>query len=585
MTVSVLAGAAQDAFGKPNPASAPLTVTYDVTAPAPPTITGLDPATDTGDSSTDGVTNNPAPTIVGTAEIGATVEVFADNGSGPTSLGTVVADGSGDWTLSPATPLGDGTYAVTATATDAAGNTSGPSAGLTLVVDTTAPTPTVTTSATDPTNASPISIAIDFGEDVTGFDETGIDATNGIVSNFVQVDGRTYTFDLTPTADGSVTIGIAAGAAVDLAGNPSSAASFTITSDQTAPAVTGATVDTGATPDGSYAAGTVIDILVAFGEPVTVDTSGGTPTLALNSGGTAEYTGGSGTDTLTFRYTVQAGENVAKLDYASAAALDLNGGVIADAAGNAADLTLAAPGSPGSLAASRDIAIDTTAPGVVSVTANPSSGVLKAGDSVDITVTFSETVDLSPGATLTLTLDTGATVSLTQDPGDAAVFTGTYTVAAGENSPDLDSVSLSVTAGTLRDAAGNDADPTISSAASLATNVAIEIDTTAPVVAVDVTSTGGLNGTADDAGGSGVSLVEVSIQDVNGTGLYWDEGTQDFTSATELFFAVTDTSAGGDWSTWSYSLPPAVTGSFQVNVRATDVAGNQGSDQEAVTVA
>jgi hypothetical protein len=185
---------------------------------------------------------------------------------------------------------------------------------------------------------------------------------------------------------------------------------------------------------------------------------------------------------------------------------------------------------------------------------------------------------------LTLTLDTGATVILTQDPVNAAAFTGTYTVGAGENSPALGSVSLSVTGGALRDAAGNDADLTISAAASLAASAAVVIDTTAPAVAADTASTGGLSGTAGDGGGSGVVLVEVSIRDGNGAGAYWDESTQDFTSPTELFFAAADTSAGGDWSTWSYALPPAVTGDFQTTARATDAAGNQGLDLETVTL-
>ena len=35
--------------------------------------------------------------------------------------------------------------------------------------------------------------------------------------------------------------------------------------------------------------------------------AGGTPTLTLNDGGTATYTGGSGTNALTFSYTVAAG--------------------------------------------------------------------------------------------------------------------------------------------------------------------------------------------------------------------------------------------------------------------------------------
>lgn len=40
----------------------------------------------------------------------------------------------------------------------------------------------------------------------------------------------------------------------------------------------------------------------------------GSPQLALNSGRTATYTSGSGTATLTFNYTVAAGQNSSKLD-------------------------------------------------------------------------------------------------------------------------------------------------------------------------------------------------------------------------------------------------------------------------------
>ena len=73
----------------------------------------------------------------------------------------------------------------------------------------------------------------------------------------------------------------------------------------------------------------------------------GTPQLTLNDGAAANYASGSGTATLTFNYTVAAGQNTADLDYASTGALHLNGGSIQDAAGNAAVLTLPATGTDG----------------------------------------------------------------------------------------------------------------------------------------------------------------------------------------------------------------------------------------------
>src|SRR5205085_2039120 len=95
--------------------------------------------------------------------------------------------------------------------------------------------------------------------------------------------------------------------------------------------------------DGIYQTGAVIDITVSFSQAVTVDTSGGTPRLALNSGGFANYVSGTGTTTLVFRYTVGAGESSSDLDYTSPTALSANGGAIN------AKLTLAAPGASGSL--------------------------------------------------------------------------------------------------------------------------------------------------------------------------------------------------------------------------------------------
>ena len=43
---------------------------------------------------------------------------------------------------------------------------------------------------------------------------------------------------------------------------------------------------------------------LTMSEVVTVNTTGGSPILSLNDGGTATYIGGSGTNALTFSYTV-----------------------------------------------------------------------------------------------------------------------------------------------------------------------------------------------------------------------------------------------------------------------------------------
>ena len=71
---------------------------------------------------------------------------------------------------------------------------------------------------------------------------------------------------------------------------------------------------------GVYGPGTTLPISVTFSGPVTVT---GTPQLALNAGNgaVANYTSGSGTSTLTFTYSVAAGQTTSDLDYTSTTAL------------------------------------------------------------------------------------------------------------------------------------------------------------------------------------------------------------------------------------------------------------------------
>jgi hypothetical protein len=129
--------------------------------------------------------------------------------------------------------------------------------------------------------------------------------------------------------------------------------------DVVAPTVAGLT---SLSANATYKVGDVIAIQVALSEAVTVT---GTPKLLLETGDTdhaAVYQSGSGSNVLTFLYTVQAGDRTADLDAISTGALQLNGGSILDAAGNAAVLTLPAPGTAGSLGASQAIVIDGLAP-------------------------------------------------------------------------------------------------------------------------------------------------------------------------------------------------------------------------------
>ncbi len=117
--------------------------------------------------------------------------------------------------------------------------------------------------------------------------------------------------------------------------------------------------------DGGYKVGDTIYETVTFDQVVTVDAAGGAPTLLLETGTVdrkASYVSGSGTNTLTFAYTVQAGDVSTDLDYASTAALALNGAVIRNGSGDSAILTLPATGSPQSIAGQKAIVVDGIAP-------------------------------------------------------------------------------------------------------------------------------------------------------------------------------------------------------------------------------
>ena len=190
-------------------------------------------------------------------------------------------------------------------------------------------------------------------------------------------------------------------------------------------------------------------LTVNFNESVVV--AGGTPTLTLNDGGTATYTGGSGTSALAFNYTVAAGQNTADL---TVTAFNLGTATIKDVAGNTAVVTGAVTNPAGILK------IDTTAAAVSSVvTSGPGitsgNGTLGAGSVVTLTVNLSEpAVVNTAGGTPTLTLNDGGVATYSAGSGTTALAF-TYTVASGQNTPDLAVTAANLNGGSITDTAGN----------------------------------------------------------------------------------------------------------------------------------
>ncbi len=124
---------------------------------------------------------------------------------------------------------------------------------------------------------------------------------------------------------------------------------------------------TSTTPDGTYDVSDVIDIVVEFDGTLDVDLTNGSPVLEMETGAVnrqAVYTGGDGTNQLTFTYTVQAGDNSRDLDYTSAVSLLDNGAVITESGTTLpARLVLPRTGFTGSLSANSAIMIQTDCSG------------------------------------------------------------------------------------------------------------------------------------------------------------------------------------------------------------------------------
>ena len=118
---------------------------------------------------------------------------------------------------------------------DAANNGNTASNTISLVYDSILPIITLSTVTPADTNTSPFLISATSNKPLTGFSSSDITATGGTVSAF-SGSGDTYSFTVTPTANGTVTISVPSGAASDASGNITSASNtLTIRYDTVAP--------------------------------------------------------------------------------------------------------------------------------------------------------------------------------------------------------------------------------------------------------------------------------------------------------------------------------------------------------------
>ena len=226
-------------------------------------------------------------------------------------------------------------------------------------------------------------------------------------------------------------------------------------------------------------AGAFVTINLALDEVAKVT---GTPKLLLNDGGSASYLSGSNTATLTFKYTVALGQNIADLKVTSAS---LNGW-------QRDRLRRPRCGFFWRLGADLGIVIDTKAPTISSITPTPTSGgTVGLGGTVAIDVHLSEAAVVS--GTPTLRLNDGGTAFYV--PGGSSnpaggVLEFDYTVGSGQNTPDLTISSLSSLLGgaSITDSAGNAVNPTLPASK----NLHLTIDSIRPSVTSATATPGGV---------------------------------------------------------------------------------------------
>ena len=207
---------------------------------------GLGEASPTGTNNNSFTIDNTPPTLAITGPSGpvaggnfSVTFTFSEDVTGFSSSDISIGNGTLAALIHPGagvsvaiiTPTADGAVTIdvaAGAAADAAGNASTAAAQFSVTHDATAPTVAIAGPA-GPVSAA-FAATFTFSENVTGFALDDITVGNGVASNFQATSGSVYNATITPTADGAVTIDVAAGAAADAAGNASTAAAqFSVT--------------------------------------------------------------------------------------------------------------------------------------------------------------------------------------------------------------------------------------------------------------------------------------------------------------------------------------------------------------------
>ena len=223
VTLGVAANVATNAANNPNAAATSQTVTVDVDSPTVTigvpsgTQTGAYDATITFSETVSGFVQSDV-SLTGSA---ASITTWSANSDNTVYTATITPTASGTVTISVAADV----------ATDTAGNPNTEATSQTVVVD--VDSPTVTIGVPSSTQTGAFDATITFSETVSGFVQSDAPLSGSaasITAWSTNSDNTVYTATITPTASGTVTVGVAADVATDTAGNPNTeATSQTVT--------------------------------------------------------------------------------------------------------------------------------------------------------------------------------------------------------------------------------------------------------------------------------------------------------------------------------------------------------------------
>ncbi|MEM5947351.1 hypothetical protein WKV44_02220 [Spirochaetia bacterium 38H-sp] len=300
---------------------------------------------------------------------------------------------------------------------------------------------------------------------------------------------------------------------------------------------------------GRYKAGDIVDIYLEFNKTVSFSGGSNEPVLILNNGAYAYYYQGNNSNRISFRYTVQPGDDVSTLDVSSISISGSNN--FADDTGTMVDISVL-PSGINSLSGGKIITIDTIQPYITGVRILSPSSAYKAGDTVIIAADLSEPVVVDNNPALTLSSGLSALAVYSSNQGSYLRFS--YIVAQGENAEKL-TVSSITSVSSIKDLAGNPLSSVLPSGGEMDRDVII--DTDIPIVP--------------------------SVDGITDGTTYYGAVTFTVTGAEPDAVIQYSINNGITWITGSAGSI-AVNGSYEIVVRQIDKAGNISSNSNPVSI-